>query len=91
MSAEAEVKIATLRKLLEDPFAGYDLTPKQAEAARLIALGFSWEEIQNKLGITKSALGDRLKEAGKKLKIGSPKVYTKALFVLILAIVGEGE
>ena len=86
---DPEIKIETLKKLIDHPFAGRGLTAKQAEAARLIAFGYSWKDAQKELDITKQALGARLKVACEKLKISSPKMLTREFFKLHSAILGE--
>ena len=79
-------KIINIRKLLADPFAGHGLTQKEAEAARLIGLGFTWLEAAEKIDITVSALAARLKGACNKLKIDNSKQLTKELFKRLAAI-----
>lgn len=79
-------QITTIKKLIADPFAGHGLTQKEAEAARLIGLGLSWQEAAERIGITKTALAARLKGACKKLNIDNPKQLTKELFKRLAAI-----
>ena len=86
-----EEKIATLKKLIKDPFAGNGLTDKQAEAARLIAFGYSWKEAGKELEITHQSLGDRLKAACEKLGIESPKMLTREFMRLHSAILDVGD
>ena len=56
-------------KFLDDPFEGYGLTKKQAEAARLVAIGHSVKEVSEKLGITRNAVIERLNPACAKLGV----------------------
>lgn len=85
---EAPIKTKVLL-LLADPFAGHGLTKKEAEAARLIALGLGWEEAAEMLGVSKQALAARLKGACKKLNIKNSKQLTKELFKRLAAILND--
>ena len=62
-----------LHKFYEDPFSGYNfgLTKKEAEAARLVALGYLQKDIAKDLGISEQALRKRLSGACKKMKVAS--------------------
>ena len=84
-------KVSNIRKLLADPFAGHGLTQKQAEAARLVALGLGWEEIAEKIGISTQALGARLQVACKKMKVENSKQLTKELFKRLAAILNSSS
>ena len=86
-----EQKIANIRKLLADPFAGHGLTKKEAEAARLVGLGFTWLEAAEKFDISTQALSARLKGARKKLKIENSKQLTKEVFKRLAAILNASS
>ena len=85
-------KLEIIRSILDNPFVNrcnsHDgkcrcLTEKEAEAAKLIALGNSWEEAMGQLKISRSALSTRLSRACDKLGVEAPKQLTKKLFELL--------
>lgn len=83
--------VFNIKRLLAEPFTGHGLTEKEAEAARKIAMGFSWKQTAEDFGISEVALGARLRSACKKLKLKSSKLLTQELFKLMAAILSNLE
>lgn len=74
-------------KLLENPFADYGLTDKQAEVCRMLAFGMSITEVAEKLGISKQAVYERVNGGLKKLCLESNGDLTKRFIETLKVIV----
>jgi DNA-binding CsgD family transcriptional regulator len=67
MSAEAKLK--AVRQLLAEPFAGYDLTPRERAVVRLAAKGMQPDEIAGRLGKSKVTVYHQLTSAAGKMNM----------------------
>lgn len=79
-------KLTAVRRLLEDPFQGRDLTKAEAEAATMVAQGMRIQEVADQLGIRRQAVDQRLSGACRKLGLVSSKELTKTWFSFLKAV-----
>ncbi|MGH9158166.1 MAG: helix-turn-helix transcriptional regulator [Acidimicrobiales bacterium] len=76
-----------LRALVGDPFrSGFNLTPRQAEIAKLAAFGFTLEEIGPKVGMEPSSVGSTLQAVKRKTGLGKAEL-TRSFVARLEAIV----
>ncbi len=73
---EIERKAEAIRQLLENPFDGFGLTDREAEAANRIANGESVEEISKALGVSHQAIYERLKGFSRKTDISAKDIQS---------------
>lgn len=80
-------RIRAIRELIEDPFIGHGLTDKELEATRLVAFGYTQEEVAERLGVTYKAIQGRLNSACRKMTVPSSKHLTRYFIQLLRTIV----
>lgn len=64
---DAEARLQAVRKLLAEPFASYELTPRERAVIRLAAKGMQPAEIGGRLGKSKFTVYAQLKSGCDKL------------------------
>lgn len=70
MTSTNAKKLASIQKILADPFAGYQLSVQERRVATFAAHGLTLQEIGKLMGISKYTAGSFTQRVGKKTGLG---------------------
>jgi DNA-binding CsgD family transcriptional regulator len=79
-------KVRAIEQIIEDPFAGRGLSPRQAEIAGMVARGQSIAEISDELMIAKNTVKKTLQNARYRLNLEPGQSLSALLIQQITAV-----
>ena len=85
MEGTTKARIEVIREILDDPFIGRGLTPRETEISRLASRGLNQREISEELGISPETVKHHLTACRKKIR-EKPRLFPDLVFRQIEAV-----